>query len=729
MTDFHKSPNIIGTFRFTCLRCSLKKSFYYAQAPPETCLQLYNNYVTSSNEILMERNIPRAAIHVGTDKKSFSSQVGNEAERRGWDEKRYQLKNADIDKNNHYNYSRKRLNFEIVKGGKIVPLGSQSVPLHERLQRRLDELGFKPYMDAKRPDQVSRNSPNCTVGIIFSGDHDVLNRLAFGEQKLNTSDPNADHSKVVLQKGIYDWALDTYRFACEKWGEENVIGFDVHCDETSIHAHVQTVPVEQVKKRGRIGSKYIHKDNSEKVLSTREWRALPKEERDNYTKSEAAKGVVERVSYAKVWGERAKDKSQYLSQLHTDYYNKVGHKYGLARGFSYDELSEEEKRGRKHKNKVVLEAERQAKVALDKVEKYAVLATIDKKELTIPLLNIKAPVQEAMNAVKKELAIPIPTLIGQKTWREERVANIYAAIKALVAAINAERDKQNEGVRKSVNKTYTYYMQNLNKQIEENKSLRAENDALKTENDKVKQHISQLDEKAVERVTTQLVYAKEELASAKSYNTTLMEMYNDLKARWNAIWQEPEMTDAWRRVEARKEEDAKEKARQEAEAKRESMARQNRYIGVLDKFIHEGHEALSSFAKTDRVNFNETESASIYYGIMASAVKHNIGLDSKASIESAAKSFLSGMSWHGFTDFKQECVTNWTKLFATNEVQFTDNAIDNFLAFVDHMSCSADTYVSLGGSNGCADQLTNWDGTQKLGLGIFYKEKKKSQSR
>lgn len=677
----------------------------------------------------MERNIPRAAIHVGTDKKSFSSQVGNEAERRGWDEKRYQLKNADIDKNNHYNYSRKRLNFEIVKGGKMVPLGSQSVPLHERLQHRLDELGFKPYMDAKRPDQVSRNSPNCTVGIVFSGDHDVLNRLAFGEQKLNTSDPNADHSKVVLQKGIYDWALDTYRFACEKWGEENVIGFDVHCDETSIHAHVQTVPVEQVRKRGRIGSKYIHKDNPEKVLSTKEWRALPKEERDNYTKSEAAKGVVERVSYAKVWGERAKDKSQYLSQLHTDYYNKVGHKYGLARGFSYDELSEEEKRGRKHKNKVVLEAERQAKVALDKVEKYAVLATIDKKELTIPLLNIKAPVQEAMNAVKKELAIPIPTIIGQKAWREERTTNINDAIKALIAAINAERDKQNEGVRKSVNKTYTYYMQNLNKQIEENKSLRAENDALKTENDKVKQRISQLDEKAVERVTTQFFCAKEELASTKSYNTTLLEMYNDLKARWNAIWQEPEMTDAWRRVEARKEKETKEKARQEAEAKRESMARQNRYIGVLDMFIREGHKALSSFAKTDRVNFNEKESASIYYSIMASAVKHNIGLDSKACIESAAKSFLSGMSWKGFTDFKQECVTSWTKLFATNEVQFTDNAIDNFLAFVDHMSCSADTYVSLGGSNGCADQLTNWDGTQKVGLGIFYKEKKKSQSR
>lgn len=665
----------------------------------------------------MKRNIPRAAIHVGTDKKSFSSQVGNEAERRGWDEKRYQLKNADIDKNNHYNYSRKRLNFEIVKGGKILPFGSQSVPLHERLQHRLDELGFKPYMDAKRPDQVSRNSPNCTVGIIFSGDHDVLNRLAFGDQNIDTSDPNADHSKVVLQKGIYDWALDTYRFACEKWGEENVIGFDVHCDETSIHAHVQTVPVEQVKKRGRIGSKYIHKDNPEKVLSTKEWRALPKEERDNYTKSEATKGVVEKVSYAKVWGERAKDKSQYLSQLHTDYYNKVGHKYGLARGFSYDELSEEEKRGRKHKNKVVLEAERQAKVALDRVEKYAVLALIDKKELTIPFLNIKAPVQEAMNAVKKELAIPIPALIGQKTWREERVNNINAAIKALVAAINAERDKQNEDVRKSVNKTYTYYMQNLNKQIEENKSLRAENDALKAENAKVKQRISQLDEKAVDRVTTQLDYAKEELASSKIYNAALQEKCNELKERWNAIWQEPEMTDAWKQVEARKEREMNEKATLKAEAERERQARQSRYIGVLDKFINEGHGALSSFAKTERINFDEKEAASIYYGIMASAAKHYIGLDSKAGIESAAKKFLSDMPWRGFTDFQQECITSWTKLFATNEVQFTDNAIDYFLAFVDHMSCSADTYVSLGGSNGCADQLTNWDGTQKIGLG------------
>jgi hypothetical protein len=76
----------------------------------------------------------------------------------------------------------------------------------------------------------------------------------------------------------------------------------------------------------------------------------------------------------------------------------------------------------------------------------------------------------------------------------------------------------------------------------------------------------------------------------------------------------------------------------------------------------------------------------------------------------------------------QTRVTSWTKLFATNEVQFTDNSIDNFLAFVDRMSCSADAYISLGGSNGCADQLTNWDGTQKVGLGAIQRKKPKGYS-
>ena len=680
----------------------------------------------------MQSNIPRAAIHVGKDKKSFSAQVGNEAERRGWDENVYRLKNADKEKNNHYNFSRKNLNFEIVKDGKIVPLGSNPIPLHERIQMRLDELGFKPYMDAKHPDQVSKNSPNCTAGMIFSGDHDVLYNLAFGNQRIDTANPGADHSHIVLQQGIYKWAKDTYDFACCKWGEDNIISFAVHCDETSIHAHVQTIPVEKVKKRGRIGSKYVNKNNPDIVLSTKEWRALPKEERDNYTKQTASKDYVECVSYAEVWGETRKAKSEYLSQLHTDYHNEVGCKYGLARGIPYNELSEEEKRGRRHKNKVVLEAERQAKAALDKVEKYAVLATIDKQELTFPLLNIKTPVQEAMDAVKQELAIPIPALIGQKTWREERTTNINDAIKALVTAINVERDKQNYGIRASVNKTYTYYMQQLNKLIIENKALQNENDTLKAENTEVKQRISQLDENAVRRVTAQkdavieslnthLVSKNEDITRLKTDYNTLWEKYKILVIQWNDLTKQPEIIEAVKRVEERKE--------QEAEAKHEEQARQDRYQGVLDRFISEGHEQLKAFSQSSRIDFEEKEAKAIYYGIMATATKSNITLCSPQGAKFAVERFLASMDWNGCGNYRRECVAHWTKLFATDEVVYTEPIIQNFLSFINHMSCSADTYVSLGGSNGCADQLTNWDGTQKLGLGASPKKKPQGLSR
>ena len=680
----------------------------------------------------MQSNIPRAAIHVGKDKKAFSAQVGNEAERRGWNENVYRLKNADKEKNNHYNFSRKNLNFEIVKDGKIVPLGSNPIPLHERIQMRLDELGFKPYMDARHPDQVSKNSPNCTIGMIFSGDHDVLYNLAFGNQRIDTANPDADHSHIVLQQGIYKWAKDTYDFACRKWGEENIISFAVHCDETSIHAHVQTIPVEKVKKRGRIGSKYVNKNNPDIVLSTKEWRALPKEERDNYTKQTASKDYIECVSYAKVWGETRKAKSEYLSQLHTDYHNEVGRKYGLARGIPYNELSEEEKRGRRHKNKVVLEAERQAKAALDKVEKYAVLATIDKHELTFPLLNIKTPVQEAMVAVKKELAIPIPALIGQKTWREERTTNIIDAIKALVVAINAERDKQNNGIRASVNKTYTYYMQQLNKLIIENKALQKGNDTLKAENTEVKQRISQLDENAVRRVTvqkdavieslnTQLVSKNEDITRLKTDYNTLWEKYKILVLQWNDLTKQPEIIEAVKRVEERKE--------QEAEAKREEQVRQDRYQGVLDRFISEGNEQLKAFSQSSRIDFDEKEAKAIYYGIMANATKSNIALCSPQGAKFAVERFLASMEWNGCGNYRRECVAHWTKLFATDEVVYTEPIIQNFLSFINHMSCSADTYVSLGGSNGCADQLTNWDGTQKFGLGAPPKKKSQGLSR
>ena len=668
-------------------------------------------------------NVPRAAIHVGAPAKSFSTAEGNEPERRGWDEATYRLKNQDT--NNHYDFSRKHLNFEINRKGQIVPLGSNPVPLHERLKQRLDELGFKPYKDKNNPMGNPDNSPNCTVGIIVSGDHDVLTRLAFGAQDVDFT-LKQSNAHVCLCREIKAWAMDTYQWACHRWGAKNIIAFDVHNDETTPHIHIQTVPVAKLKTRGRASVKYVHKNATTKVLSQKEWKKLSENERRNYVRTEMERREKECVSYARVWGEDKYAVGRTYYQMHTDYYNEVGRKYGLERGENIALLPEEERRGRVHKNKAVLEAERQSKDAIEKAEKYVVLATIDKKELTSPLLNIKTPVQNAMKIVENELSIPIPTIIGQKEWRKNRIDNINAAINALVDAFNEARDKQNEGVRTSVNNIYTYYMQNLNRLIKENKALETENNALKRENAKVKERISQLDENAVKRVEAQkdevigkqkeqLETARTELARQSNDYNALLSKYQYLVVQWNELTQQPEIIDAMKRVEERKKE--------EEEAKREEEARNYRRQCIVERFISEGRDALGSFSRTSRTDFNEKEASAIYYGIIATASKNALSLESSKGIASAVSKFLEGMTWSGCSDFRIGCVENWTKLFAAKDVDYSESTICHFLSFVDHMSYSADTYASLGGSNGCANQLTNWDGTQKVGLGTPAKKK------
>ena len=172
----------------------------------------------------------------------------------------------------------------------------------------------------------------------------------------------------------------------------------------------------------------------------------------------------------------------------------------------------------------------------------------------------------------------------------------------------------------------------------------------------------------------------------------LWEKYKILVLHWNDLTKQPEIIEAVKRVEDRKE--------QEAEAKREVPARQDRYEGILDRFISEGHEQLQAFSLSSRIDFFEKETKAIYYGIMATATKSNIALRSPQGAIFAVERFLASMDWNGCGNYRRECVAHWTRLFATDEVVYTEPIIQNFLSFINHISCSADTYVSLGGSNG-----------------------------
>ena len=43
------------------------------------------------------------------------------------------------------------------------------------------------------------------------------------------------------------------------------------------------------------------------------------------------------------------------------------------------------------------------------------------------------------------------------------------------------------------------------------------------------------------------------------------------------------------------------------------------------------------------------------------------------------------MDWNGCGNYRIECVAHWTKLFATDEVVYTEPIIQNFLSFINYI--------------------------------------------
>jgi len=693
-------------------------------------------------------NIPRAAIHVGSPAKSFSAAEGYEPERRGWDENTYRLKNQDT--NNHYDFSRKHLNFEINGKGEIVPLGSNPVPLHERLQKRLDELDFKPYMDKNNPLGISDNSPNCTVGIVVSGDHDVLTCLAFGDQDVDFTLQNSN-AHVVLKQGIKDWALDTYHWACDRWGAENIIGFDVHLDETTPHIQIQTIPVAKTKSRGRASAKYVHKDDKSKVLSYKEWKKLPEEIRSNFVRTEDERREKECVSYASVWGKDKYAVGNTYKQMHTDYYNEVGHKYGLERGDDIAMLPGEERRERVHKSKDVLEAERQAKEAIIKsqmeherlegqkekmagevqdmkrqkesleeqndklesaiqnkeqhkeklegnisqLEDYAAALDIKEEDLIVPTLKTDPLVKDAWNAIKEELGKPIPAF-GQKEWREERRKAIKVILTEMQTALMQAKEAQKGDILKLGKALYNKAMQNVRAIIEQNKQLQKENGRLTEENDILRKRIASMDENAITRLR------EKKDAEIKELQERLGKAESEAVRSGNKAYSEHQRA-----------ENAEKKLREmldipEIKEIWESIQRNKEdFSKQIDKWIEDGVAAIRNYADGKDNDFQPEAGNAVAWGIIAEALEYGLDPTDEKQRKIAAAYLLEKVSWTGISsDFKIELTAARTRQLCDAMTVSKGLMANLFLAAGGRGGIS----TGGGGSNG---ELTNWDGTKK----------------
>lgn len=286
----------------------------------------------------------KQAMHVEAGK-SFGTAEANENERR-WDDDKIERKNQDP--TNHYDKSRMGLNFEIGPDGKIHPLGYQQKSLEVRLMDRLAELGWHPF----KAD--SKIQPNCCARFIFGGNHDRTLEMAFGGQAVNL-DKEAGNSYLQRRPEIEQWAKDVYDWCARRY--ENIIGFQVHLDESSPHIHALIVPVGQRAKSGR-----------------------------------------ECVMWSAKFGKNHYEYGRILREMHTSLYEEVGSKYGLERGDSIEGRHVSHLNKRDYIRKLTHEA-RQAEKAVKGLQSMI-------RRLEVQILNYKSQLDE----VEEKLAFGRITL-------------------------------------------------------------------------------------------------------------------------------------------------------------------------------------------------------------------------------------------------------------------------------------------------------------------------------
>ena len=501
----------------------------------------------------------------------------------------------------------------------------------------------------------------------------------------------------------------------------------------------------------------MHKDDKSKILFHKEWKKLPEEIRNDFVRTEAERREKESVSYARVWGEDKYAVGKLYYQMHTNYYNEVGRKYGLECGDDIARLPGEERRERVHKSNAVLEAEYQTKDAIvrtqmenerledhvkkmasevqdmkrqkecleelkdkledeiqnkelhkenlegniSQLEEYAAALDIKEEDLIVPTLKTNPLVKNAWDAIKTELEKPIPTF-GHKEWKEECRQAIKTILTELQTALKEVMEAHNKDILKLGKSLFNKAMNEAGAIIEQNKQLQKGNARLTEENDVLRKRIALIDENAITRLRDkkdaeikdlQNQLGKAESKAVRSGNKAYSE---HLRAE-NAESQVREMFDIPEIKEIW------ESIQQTKEAFKEQ----------IDKWIKDGVAAIKDYADGKDNDFRPEAGNAVAWGIIAKAFEYGLDPSDEKQRRIAAAYLLEKVSWTGISsDFKISITSSRTQQLC-DAMTVPKDLMANLL-----LAAGGRDGVGVGGG-GSDGELTNWDGTKKkTGWGI-----------
>ena len=279
------------------------------------------------------------------------TQAESNEQQRNWNEKTWSMKASDSLSN--YDPTRKHLNFEVVKGGIIQPIDtSKSIA-----QKMAESLATRGIKDPNNRPNVRRRQ-NTLAQFVFGGSRERMLNLAFGNQEVSL-EKGADNSHLCRTKDIEDWAMDVYAFVTKRFGEDNIIGFYVHLDETNPHIHCSVIPMDN--ERGRIS-----------------WRA--------------------------VFGKDKYQMAAIFRKLHDDLEKEVSQKWGLERGNDITTTKARHRSISEYRKDLISEVV-QLQTTKDDLLKQIHRAEIKLKGISTMIANLhtrKEEVQEQIDLIAKQ---------------------------------------------------------------------------------------------------------------------------------------------------------------------------------------------------------------------------------------------------------------------------------------------------------------------------------------
>lgn len=243
---------------------------------------------------------PKQVFELQSSKERIDTNESNEHQR-NWSDEHWKHKASDSLSN--YDPTRRHLNFEVTKGGVVQPIDTSKT-----INQKMDDILKARGITCPNDKPGCRQPQRIIAKFIVGGNRERMHQLAFGSQKVDLS-KDSDNSHITRNKDIELWAKDAYDFFARHFGEQNIVSFYVHLDETNPHCHCTLLPINNKN----------------------------------------------RFSWTDIFGKSIRAESENLSRLHDAFYEEVGKKWGLERGLSTAETKAKHRSTEEYKRDLIRE--------------------------------------------------------------------------------------------------------------------------------------------------------------------------------------------------------------------------------------------------------------------------------------------------------------------------------------------------------------------------------------